>query len=51
MHLTQPLIHPRFHVMDLPAVDHLGYALNLIDATPFDVNAVRTSCVLSLYHR
>ncbi|KAG6369322.1 hypothetical protein JVT61DRAFT_15041 [Boletus reticuloceps] len=26
--------------MDLPAVDRLGYALNLLDITPFDIGAV-----------
>lgn len=26
--------------MDLPAVDRIGYALNLSDITPFDIGAV-----------
>lgn len=29
--------------MDLPALDRLGYALNLTDITPFDIGAVCTS--------
>lgn len=32
--------------MDLPALDRLGYALNLINLTPFDIGAVRTTCVI-----
>ena len=33
--------------MDLPAVDRLGYALNLTDITPFDIGAV---CTIPSFH-